>query len=47
MAVRMLLSHTGGTTVLGFAGYVPGTQLPTLRQVLDGQPPCQFRSSPR
>jgi CubicO group peptidase (beta-lactamase class C family) len=36
VTIRMLLSHTGGTTVPGFAGYLPNTQLPTLEQVLDG-----------
>jgi len=40
VTVRMLLSHTGGTTVSGFAGYAPGTRLPTLRQILDGKPPA-------
>jgi CubicO group peptidase (beta-lactamase class C family) len=36
---RRLLTHTGGTTVHGFPGYVPGTPYPTLLQILDGQPP--------
>jgi CubicO group peptidase (beta-lactamase class C family) len=40
VTVRMLLSHTGGTTVHGFAGYMPGAPVPTLRQVLDGRPPA-------
>ncbi len=40
VTVRMLLSHTGGTTVPGFAGYIRGTPLPTLQQVLDGERPA-------
>jgi len=39
VTVRMLLSHTGGTTVPGFAGYLPGAPVPTLEQVLDGKSP--------
>lgn len=35
-----LLSHTGGVTVSGFAGYRPDAAVPTLTQVLDGQPPA-------
>jgi CubicO group peptidase (beta-lactamase class C family) len=42
--LRRLLSHTDGFSVHGFAGYPVGTALPTLRQVLDGQPPAN--SSP-
>jgi CubicO group peptidase (beta-lactamase class C family) len=40
VTARMLLSHTGGTTVPGFAGYLPGSPLPTLREILDGTPPA-------
>ena len=36
VTLRMLLSHTGGTTVSGFPGYEPTDALPTLQQVLDG-----------
>ncbi|MCB9838176.1 MAG: serine hydrolase [Phycisphaeraceae bacterium] len=37
---RRLLSHTGGTTVHGFAGYPIDADVPTIVQVLDGVPPA-------
>jgi CubicO group peptidase (beta-lactamase class C family) len=40
VTLRMLLSHTGGTTVSGFPGYEPGDAVPTLQQVLDGSGPA-------
>jgi CubicO group peptidase (beta-lactamase class C family) len=40
VTIRMLLSHTGGTTVHGFAGYDRGAPLSTLVQILDGKPPA-------
>src|SRR5262249_12565220 len=40
VTIGMLLSHTGGTTVPGFAGYLPNVQLPTLEQILDGRAPA-------
>jgi CubicO group peptidase (beta-lactamase class C family) len=40
VTIRMLLSHTGGTTVSGFWGYARSAPLPTLIEILDGKPPA-------
>jgi len=40
VTLRMLLSHTGGTTVSGFPGYEPTDALPSLQQVLEGSGPA-------
>jgi CubicO group peptidase (beta-lactamase class C family) len=40
VALKHLLSHTGGVTVHGFLGYSPDLPVPTLVQVLDGTPPA-------
>jgi CubicO group peptidase (beta-lactamase class C family) len=40
LTLEMLLSHTGGVTVHGFPGYPQGSSLPTLKQILQGEPPC-------
>lgn len=39
VTLRRLLSHSAGLTVHGFRGYAATEQVPTLRQVLDSQPP--------
>ncbi|WP_454759403.1 serine hydrolase domain-containing protein [Caulobacter segnis] len=41
VSLRMLLSHTAGLGVHGFADYQPSEPLPTLVQVLDGQTPAK------
>ena len=40
VALKHLLSHTGGLTVHGFPGYSPDLPVPTTVQVLDGLPPA-------
>jgi CubicO group peptidase (beta-lactamase class C family) len=40
VTLRGLLSHTAGLTVSGYRGYPSGAQLPTLQQVLNGEPPA-------
>ena len=43
ITLRMLLSHTSGLGVHGFADYLPGEPVPTLLQTLDGLPPAKNR----
>lgn len=38
--LKHLLSHSGGVTVGGFAGYAVGDSVPTLVQVLNGEKPA-------
>jgi CubicO group peptidase (beta-lactamase class C family) len=40
VTLRMLLSHTAGTTVHGFRGYFEGEKVPTIVETLDGLPPA-------
>jgi CubicO group peptidase (beta-lactamase class C family) len=40
VTLRRLTSHTAGLTVHGFGGYPVGTDVPSVVQVLDGQPPA-------
>ncbi len=40
VALKHLLSHSGGITVHGFLGYSPDLPVPTLVQVLNGAPPA-------
>jgi CubicO group peptidase (beta-lactamase class C family) len=40
VTLAMLLNHSGGTTVHGFPGYAPDEKVPTVPQVLDGEPPA-------
>ena len=40
ITLRQLLAHTAGLTYNWFRGFGPDDPLPTLRQVLDGEPPA-------
>jgi CubicO group peptidase (beta-lactamase class C family) len=40
VTLRRLLSHSAGLTVHGFPGYEVGKPIPTLVQVLNGEPPA-------
>lgn len=40
VTLRRLLSHTAGTTVHGFPGYVAGARVPSPVQILNGAPPA-------
>lgn len=51
VSLRMLMSHTSGLGVHGFADYQPNEALPTLVQVLDGLAPAKgqavrFKNAP-
>lgn len=40
VTLRELLTHSGGVTVHGFRGYAVGEALPSLIQILNGEPPA-------
>jgi CubicO group peptidase (beta-lactamase class C family) len=40
VTLRRILSHSAGLTVHGFPGYTSDQPIPTLQQILDGQPPA-------
>jgi CubicO group peptidase (beta-lactamase class C family) len=40
VTLRRLLTHTAGMTVHGFPGYAASAEIPTLVQILDGEPPA-------
>jgi CubicO group peptidase (beta-lactamase class C family) len=40
VALKHLLSHSGGITVSGFRGYAEGEEVPSLVQILNGLPPA-------
>lgn len=43
VTIRMLLSHTGGTTIAGFPGYQRDDFIPLLDEILDGVKPANTR----
>lgn len=40
ITLRQLLSHSAGTTIHRFVGYLPEGTFPTTREILDGLPPA-------
>lgn len=43
VTLRGLLSHFAGVSIRGYRGYPAGRQLPTLHQILNGEPPANSR----
>jgi CubicO group peptidase (beta-lactamase class C family) len=44
VTLRRIVSHSAGLTVHGFGGYRPDEALPTVIQILDGQPPANSKA---
>ena len=44
VTLRELLSHTSGLGIHGFPGYAAGSPVPTLVQVLNGEPPANTKA---
>lgn len=44
VTLREILTHTAGLTVHGFPGYAAGETVPSVAQVLDGEPPANTRA---
>ena len=43
VTLRGLLSHSAGVNIRGYRGYPAGRQLPTLQQILKGEPPANSK----
>ena len=43
VTLRRIVSHSAGLTVHGFGGYTADAPLPTLVQILDGEPPANSK----
>ena len=44
VTLRGIMSHNAGLTVHGFRGYARGEEIPSLRQVLDGEKPANSKA---
>jgi CubicO group peptidase (beta-lactamase class C family) len=43
VTLRGLLSHTAGMNIRGYTGYPSGRELPSLQQILNGEPPANSK----
>ena len=43
VTLRGLLAHSAGLNIRGYTGYPAGRQLPTLQQILNGEPPANSK----